>query len=134
MITNNQQSNLHTLGYTQQWLEYGILTDDQLQAQLTAFNAGEDHHTEHYRYQVLSSYIANRHSISDEDISHLLELIKNDADTTMASSAVILILKQAYLTNGQFNMVAKALSIYGEWTQKEVARQRERRSRATFKS
>jgi hypothetical protein len=110
------------------------LTEVQLQAQMTAFDTGEDTHTEHYRYQTLGSYINAQHSVGDEDISHLLKLIKNDADTTMASSAVMLLLKQAYLTDRQFEIVAGALSTYGEWTQKEVLRQHERRRKEALRS
>jgi hypothetical protein len=131
-MMSNRQSDLHTLGYTQQWLEYGILTEDQLQAQMTAFNTGEDTHTEHYRYQTLSRYITDQHPIGDKEVSNLLDLVTNDPNSTMASSAVILLLKKAYLTDEQFEMVAKTLSTYGEWTHKEVLRQRERRRKETL--
>jgi hypothetical protein len=127
-MTSNRQLNLSVLGYTQRWLDHGILTEAQLQTQLTAFTGGEDPHTEHYRYQTLSSYIKSQYSMNDEDVSNLLELMVSDSDSTMASSAVILLLKQAYLTKNQFSTVCLALAAFSEWTQKEIVRERDQRS------
>lgn len=129
---NKQKEDLNQLEYTQQWLDYGIITEAQLKAQLTTLAKGEDEHTEHYRYQTLSNYITGQQTISNEVLHKLLEVIVNDPDSSMASSAVILLLKQFYLTDEQFEFVAESLTTFGEWTHKEVARQRDQRSKCNI--
>jgi hypothetical protein len=132
-MMSNQQSAIHTLGYTQQWIDYGVLTNKQLQTQLAEFNSGADPHPEHFRYRTLYSYIDTRIAIKNEEVGNLLKLMIEDGDSTMASSAVLLLLKHAYITNEQFETVAKVLATYGDWTDKEISRQRERRNRETLK-
>lgn len=40
---------LELLGYSQKWLEYEFLTEEQFQEQIAIFHQGEDQNTEHYR-------------------------------------------------------------------------------------
>lgn len=131
-MMNKQRADLTQLEYTQQWFDCGILTEAKLEEQLVAFAKGEDNHTEHYRYQTLSSYITGQQAISNEILHRLLKVVVYDTDSSMASSAVILLLKQFYLTDEQFEFVAESLITFGEWTHKEVARQREQRSKCNI--
>lgn len=130
---NNEQLNLRSLGYTQQWIDYGILTHEQLQNQSAEFASGADPHPEHYRYRTISSYINTRTHMKNEEVGNLLKLMIEDEDSTMASSAALLLLKQAYISDEQFEIVAKVLATYGDWTEKEITRQRERKNGETLK-
>jgi hypothetical protein len=100
---------LSTFGYSQKWLECEILAEDYFNAQI------EDHQTtghtgwEHYRFGAFIHWIKNRNSATNAQINYLVELSLTDDDPLMGQSAKIELLKATWITDGQFEIVARAL-------------------------
>lgn len=118
------KEKLAILKYNQLWLDYKILTLDILQTQVNEFNNGKDENTEHYRYETFKNYLQTQSSLSEEQISHLFDIIKTDSDNSMASSMAIDILKTKTLTESQFNLVADLLKLsFGNNMQKYIDRE-----------
>ncbi len=104
-MTNKADSTeLTILGYTSKWIEYGILSLEQLKKDLSEFRQpNSDRSTEHYRYKVLIEYVDSKREFSDDEIDRLLELLVQDTDPAMAHSFVIFdLLKRDVLTDQQF--------------------------------
>jgi hypothetical protein len=118
------KENLAILKYDQLWLDYNVLTFDILETQVNEFNNGKDENTEHYRYETFKNYLQTQSSLSEDQISHLFDIIKTDSDNSMASSMAIDILKTKTLTESQFNMVADLLKhSFGDNMQKYIDRE-----------
>jgi hypothetical protein len=111
---------LARLGYSQDWLNNGILTENILTEQYKQLRLGEDDNTEHYRYR--------KAFFDNNTLRHILQLLQNEADINMASSATILLLKNKALTNPQFDTVADFLkATFGERTIKYIDKAKKER-------
>jgi hypothetical protein len=119
---------LARLGYSQDWLNNGILTENILTEQYKQLRLGEDDNTEHYRYRTLGDYFKSKAFFDNNTLRHILQLLQNEADINMASSATILLLKNKALTNPQFDTVADFLkATFGERTIKYIDKAKKER-------
>jgi hypothetical protein len=124
MQDKDLSQKLSLLGYTPEWLETGVLSIAQLDEQILFYNTGEDPNLEHYRYKTLHSYIKSRTQFTDKDLNRVLGLAQQEPDKAMAGSIAIFLLKREGLTEAQFNSVCRMLTQFGEWTEKEITKQK----------
>jgi hypothetical protein len=115
------------LGYTQLWLDSGLLTIDNLKKQIIELELGEDDNTEHYRYRTFANYFNQQISFDNNILKQILQLLQSDSDKTMAGSATVGLLWKLSLTNEQFDIVADFLQTFGDWTTKQIDKARQRR-------
>jgi len=113
-------TNLAKLGYSQTWLDSGILTEADLAKQIAELATGEDPNTEHYRYKVFCAFIDKIDNLDNKLLQQILKILKSDNDQAMSSSATIHLLKKHYLTNNQFDIIALHLQTLGDWTEKHI--------------
>ena len=74
----NNESKLALLGYSQKWLDYGILSLKRLEADITDFNkAPYEHNKEHYRAATLYHFIDTQDKFTDSQIEEILELAED---------------------------------------------------------
>lgn len=118
--SENIKSKLIRLGYTKSWLLFNVLTVEILEKQLSEFDKGEDTNEEHYRYKTFCSYLGLQTSLNNETVDHLISLLKNDTDQTMACSASIKLLEHDALTNEQFYKVQLYVKGFGEWVSRHI--------------
>ena len=124
-MTNEELTNkLTKFGYTNLWLEYGILTIEQLIAQEQEFNNCDDRNTEHYRYGTFYYYLCSKTELSDVEFDNYLALTMNDKDTIMAGSAAADLFRLIDLTQSQFQKLCTTIRHFGEWTTKVVIQQK----------
>lgn len=105
-MNNNEcrASDLQLLGYTQKWLDYGVLTPERLRSDLERFREPDgDESTEHYRFALFYEYLDSRERMSDAEINHILELAMEDPDGTMAHCAVMQLIQLDVLSDTQFH-------------------------------
>lgn len=114
---------LATLGYTSRWLEYGLLTEALLAAQLSTFHSHEDPHTEHYRYAAFRNYLSEKYTLTDEELDRYMEIAMADKDRTMAGAAMVDLFTKTDLTQAQFQRLVAQMETLGTWTQSVIARQ-----------
>jgi hypothetical protein len=117
--------NLLLLGYTKQWLAFGLLTVDDLNAQCERFWTGEDTHAEHYRYGTFRRYLATKKLLSDEELANYFRLILADDDGMMAGAAAQDIFTLINLTDSQFQYTCEKIdALDGEWKTRLLIRQK----------
>ena len=123
----NIESKLLRLGYTKSWLLFNVLTSEVLDKQLSELDSGEDTNEEHYRYKIFCAYLELKTSLNNETVDHLISLLMEDADKTMAASASIQLLKHQYLTDEQFDKVRLFVREFGEWTESQIIKTESKR-------
>lgn len=116
----NPQADLIKLKYTQNWLDFGVLSEDFLAKQIAEFERGEDKNTEHYRYATFCKFIQENDSFSDLQVQNFISLIEQDNDKLMAGSALKGFYKCGKLIPSQCESVEQALLDFGEWTAKFI--------------
>ncbi|RZK30704.1 MAG: hypothetical protein EOO63_06060 [Hymenobacter sp.] len=117
--------NLSLLGYTRQWLDYGILMVDDLRKQCEDFQTGEDTHSEHYRYGTFRRYLTSKRSLSDEELANYLHLVVADDDGIMAGAATQDLFSLISLTDSQFKYTCEKVDALDEkWKTRLLARQK----------
>lgn len=114
---------LSKIGYTALWLDYGVLTLDDLITQEQILDISEDKNKEHYRYSTFRQYLSTKSSLSDIAFENYLQLTLTDADPIMAASAAIDLFHKIDLTDLQFQQLCNAIGHFGVWTDKIVKRQ-----------
>ncbi|AXE17806.1 hypothetical protein DR864_08690 [Runella rosea] len=127
MVDTTIQDKLLRLGYSQLWLDNGILTIDSLNQQMKELELGEDDNIEHYRYQTFINYFASQAFFDNHSLKQILEILQSDNDKTMAGSATVGLLRKSSLTDEQFNTVADFLKTFGDWATKQVNRAKQKR-------
>lgn len=104
---SGQGRELARLGYCELWLESGVLTPDDLSAQIaTITQEGADQNTEHYRYGTFRHYLGARATLNDDALAALLALISLDEDRGMAGAMLHDLAKLPALTTEQFERLA----------------------------
>lgn len=114
---------LEELGYTDKWIEYGILTNEILTNQFSEFQKIENQHTEHYRYGTLKNWLNQKNKFTNLEINRFIELAFEDPNELMAGSAVKELFTHPDLSEDQFNLIKIELSKFGEWTDKLIQRE-----------
>ncbi len=115
--------NLLILNYSDLWLKFGFLTEEDLNDQIKIFETSDDKSTEHYRYASFEKYLRSQRKFTDNEVDQYLELAAIDEDKVMSGAAGVDLLTLADLTNHQFEKICVALSLFGEWTEKVILRQ-----------
>src|SRR5262245_34791508 len=101
-------SALATLGYDPAWLEWSFLDATFLQEQITAYQTGQDAHTEHYRYAAFRRVLSSRSALTEEEIERYLALAQMDADSKgMARSALVDLFTWLGLSAEQFESLSR---------------------------
>ena len=93
---------LKTLRYDSRWLEWGMLNEEFLHAQLEQFTASDDKNTEHYRYAAFRAALTGEGAMSSELIESYTALAKLDEDEVMAIAALVDLIGSSRLTAEQF--------------------------------
>ncbi|MBL4810745.1 MAG: hypothetical protein JKY43_11900 [Phycisphaerales bacterium] len=119
-------AELEVLGYTIEWIHWGILTVDEFQEQLKDFleaiqarsideDSEADDNPEHYRYKSLIKWLSFHSNISDLELYQLIWLDRHDMRYSQEGGICHSLIRGAYadLTDSQFEYVSKILSANG---------------------
>lgn len=71
---------LKRLGYTGEWLEFGILTESYLLEQYEEISGSEDKNAEHYRSWAFNEYLKSKGVLSDLEIDNVFKLKDDGPD------------------------------------------------------
>ena len=127
MADTTIQDKLLRLGYSQYWLDSGVLTIDSLEEQIIELDFGEDNNTEHYRCRTLTNYFNTQTSFDSIVLKQVLQILQNDSDKLMAGSAMVDLLRKSSLTDEQFDTVTGVLRTFGDWTINPIDREQRKR-------
>ena len=114
---------LEDLGYTEKWIDYGLLTEEILSDQLSKFQNDEDQNTEHYRYGTFKHWLSLKNQFTELEIVQFIELALEDSDQLMSGSAVKDLFTHPKISDDQFNLIKTELSKFGDWTVKLIQRE-----------
>lgn len=71
---------LQKFGFTAEWLEFGIISEADLEAFQEEYTISEDKNEEHYRDRAFSRYIEDKSSISKDEIKNIFNLRDDGPD------------------------------------------------------
>jgi hypothetical protein len=101
------------LGFTNLWLEVGLLNEQQVDKLLDEFDKSDDKNTEHYRYGTFRKYLTTKKVLTDCELDNYLKVANLDEDEIMATSAILDILTEIELTDLQFDKVCSEIEELG---------------------
>ena len=105
---------LRELGYTQEWLEAGVLDEEYLRQQYEKYLHSDDKNQEHYRACAFDHFLQNKDSLSDAELEAILHLRDEGPDGCDFSYGRILeLLYSAVLSDEQHDELSNYyLSIF----------------------
>ena len=119
-------AELEVLGYTIEWVRWGILTEDDLRLQLKEFleaiqarsideYSEADENPEHYRYKSLIKWLKLKTEISDLELHRVVWLDRHDKHYSREGGICHWLIRGSYanLTDSQFEYVASIMSAHG---------------------
>ncbi len=86
-------SNEHPLGYTQQWINLGIVTPESIAWDTAQIHEGEDPHPEHYRWRAFERFMKDQARLDPDLASGLFGLGESDPDLSMGGSMMAQIVR-----------------------------------------
>lgn len=95
------------LGYDFRWIEFGILSPRELEAQFELFRRSEDKNKEHYRASAFRHYFQRTDAISDEQLERYLEIYTTSADDILKPNHLHELLKFPGLTDLQLQRLSR---------------------------
>ena len=115
--------NLQDLGYSEKWVNYGLLTSEILNKQLAEYQIDQDQNTEHYRYGTFKDLLSQKKHFTNLEISQFIGLIFEDSNELMAGSALKELFIHTGISDEQFDLIKIELSKFGDWTNKIIQRE-----------
>ena len=86
--TTEESTALAAIGYTEAWLELGVLNSVLLLAQYERMQSGGTKKTARYRAEASSAWLADGARLGDEEIDGFLALMRAEPDKKLAKSCI----------------------------------------------
>jgi len=77
---------MNPLGFTPEWIDLGVVTEEQIAEAVAAFEQSDDKNPEHYRYKAFRDYLAAHRPLPDEMAAALYDLGDRDPDYSMGGA------------------------------------------------
>ena len=82
------------LQFTQEWIELGIITPDQLNQIEDEWRTSDDQNPEHYRWRAFLDFSKANPFLDDQTLRRLYSLGTSDADRVMGGSIMVHVLRR----------------------------------------
>ncbi len=120
---------LKTLGYTEDWIKSGVITEDFLLEQLEEFENSEDKNPEHYRGGGFYHYLNKIDKLSNNEIDNIFQLKDNGPDKCdLHFNRIIELIHSEKLTDHQLEWIEKYPEVNEAPIQKRYKRSKALRS------
>lgn len=117
--------DIHALGYTEKWIDYGFLEVKNLTKSADQF--ADQYDISEERYSVLMSWLENQKVISQIHVEQFIEITLEDEDKILGGKSLAALLERQDLTASQFDLVKHTLWRFGSWTKKVINKEELRR-------
>lgn len=107
-ITDAEREALEALGYTEEWLESGVLERPLLTQQHQRLLEGGTRKTGKYRSQTLSAWLATDGPIDDGQLDACLSFSAADPDTKLLGAAISELIQSPRLSLEQLERIARS--------------------------
>ena len=114
---------LEKLGYTKNWVNFGLLDKALFEEQLKDFESEKEQNNSRFRYNTFMKWFRSKKAISDRELDHFLVLTKEDEDKEMAGKAITQLFTSALISEDQFMILKYKLPELGKWTKKLITRE-----------
>jgi hypothetical protein len=105
-LTEGERAALAALGYTEEWLESGLLDRRLLADQSRRLQAGGTRKTGRYRSQAVAAWLERAGSISEAQLETFLALMSSDPDPKMARAAITELIQSPRISLEQLGRIA----------------------------
>lgn len=105
-LTEGESAALAALGYTEEWLESGLLDRRLLADQYQRLQAGGTRKTGRYRSQAVALWLEGAGSISEAQLDAFLALMSSDPDPKMARAAIAELIQSPRISLDQLGRIA----------------------------
>lgn len=105
-VTPAERLVLEVLGYTEQWLDSGLLDRQLLADQHEQLQADKAKKTGPYRARALRAWREAQQTISESQLDAFLSVVASDPDTKMAQSAVAELIQSPQISLAQLDRIA----------------------------
>ncbi len=105
-LTEGESAALAALGYTEEWLESGLLDRRLLADQYQRLQAGGTRKTGRYRSQAVAAWLEGAGSISEAQLDAFLALMSSDPDPKMARAAIAALIQSPRISLDQLGRIA----------------------------
>ena len=96
------------LGYTQEWVDLGIVTEKDIQNQVIAQHELEDYNDEHMRYKSLVKFVNSR-DVNEEIINDIINVLDRDPDKSMVIGFYTYLINKELWSDEIFSIICKKL-------------------------
>lgn len=103
-----EREKLEALGYTEAWIEAGLLPRDLLAAQYERLESGGTKKTGKYRGEALAAWLGAEGPVDDAQLDACLAVAGADPDAKMAQAAVAELIRSPRLGLPQLEKIARA--------------------------
>jgi len=107
-LSDRERQALEALGYTEAWIDAGVLDRGLLATQQERLEGGGSKKLARYRGEAVGAWLARPGPIADADLDACLSLIAADPDAKLLQSAVAEVIQSPRLALGQLERIARA--------------------------
>ncbi len=123
-IKQNIAGSLALLGYSEEWLEWGLLSEATLQEQVDSYFSDLNPPREHFRCSAFRRILSERSAITEREIEQYLALARIDDSQVMAQAMRLELLLWPRLTPEQFDRLTDHPDFAAPMFQKRALRRR----------
>ena len=99
---------LNRLGYTEEWLSSGIISEEFLMFQYEEINSSEDQNAEHYRCGGFRYFLNSKEMLTEHEIEAIFSLKDNGPDNCdLHENRIIELIYSGILTDEQLEFIVK---------------------------
>jgi hypothetical protein len=107
-LSDRERQALEQLGYTESWIDAGVLDRSLLLEQFERLEGGGSKKLGRYRAKAVSTWLARNDAIGDAELDAFLTLIAPDPDAKMVQGAVAELIQSPRLGLDQLGRIARA--------------------------
>ncbi len=95
------------LGYTNKWLDFGIITEDYLLKQYDKINNSADNNPEHYRSAAFTDYLESKNRLTDQEIDNIFQLKEEGSEAfSLHTCRIIELIYSNLLSDSQLQSIS----------------------------
>jgi hypothetical protein len=103
-----KEKALKRLGYTEEWLEYGIITEKLLFVQYAEILISDDDNAEHYRCKGFQQFLHKKECLTDTEVERIFQLQDNGPDhCDLYENRILTLLYSDLLSDEQLANIAE---------------------------
>jgi hypothetical protein len=123
MCHNDLDRMMAKLGYTQEWLDLGIVDADSVREQYAEFQHSDSKNHEHYRWVAYVGYLGRMTELADSEVERIFALKSKGQDgCDLSVSRIIELISSDILTDEQIEALTRFDVIHKDPIKKRYAR------------